>query len=124
MRNALSITFKDTPHTDHLIQYIENKFRRLKKIHGDIVQCCVTVSSPHQQHRTQNPRAVTITARVPGKTLSVRRSSRPGDGRDLYATLGDAFDTIELQASSRSASKVNYRNFRKLSRAEIFPIAV
>jgi ribosome-associated translation inhibitor RaiA len=124
MRNALSITFKNTPHTDHLIQYIENKFRRLKKIHGDIIQCTVTVSSPRQPHRSRKPRSVTITTRVPGKTLSARRSAIPEDGRDLYATLGETFDAIEIQAASRSAAKVSYRNFRKLSRADIFPVAV
>ena len=124
MRNALSITFKDTRHTDHLVNYIENKFKRLKKNHSDIVQCSVTVTSPHRQHHRNSPKAVTITVRVPGKTLTAKSTTNPREGKDLYATLSDAFLAIEMQATSRSATKVSYRNFRNVSRTDIYPIAV
>jgi ribosome-associated translation inhibitor RaiA len=123
MRNALSITFKDTPHTDHFVNYIENKFKRLKKNHHDIIQCTVIFTSPHHAHHCNNPKSVTITVRVPGKTLTARRTANPKDGRDLYATLSDAFAAIEMQATARSATKISIRNFRKASKADLFQIA-
>ncbi|MBN2524897.1 MAG: HPF/RaiA family ribosome-associated protein [Deltaproteobacteria bacterium] len=120
MRNALSITFKDTPHTDHLIQFIENKFKRLKKKHGDMRQCSVTVTTPHQHQRQGTPRQVTVNACVPGRQLSAKRLTDSQKGVDLYSAISDAFFAIEIQAEARVQGKVSYKNFRRLSPMDAF----
>ena len=115
MRNALSITFNDTRHTEHLEQFIENRFYRLKKMHNDIVQCHVTVKTPHRSRHSGTPKQVAIVVWMPGKSISAKRMTDPGDGIDLYAAISDAFHALEIQAESRIPGRINYKNFRKLS---------
>ena len=115
MRNNLSITFKDTRHTDHLEQFIQNRFNRLQKFHPEIQHCNVAITTPHNAQQMGTPKQVRINIRVPGKTISARRVTSPGNGMDLYSAVSDAFLALEIQAESRIPGRINYKNFRKLS---------
>ena len=118
MRNALTITFKNTRHTGHLEEFIENRFFRLKRLHPDIIQCKVTVTTPHRSRRSGSPKEVASNVRVPGKTLTARRQTASLDGTDLYGAINEAFHALEIQAESRIPGRINYKNFRKMSLLE------
>ena len=101
MNNRLSITFKDTERTDHLVSFIESRFERLRKITSNIVRCTVVVSSPHRSHRNGNSHEVTIDLRVPGKEYLGHARSNVDEGTDLYSAINGGFNSLHKQLTAR-----------------------
>jgi ribosomal subunit interface protein len=101
MNNRLRITFKDTERTEHLIEFIEERFERLRKTTGQIIRCSVVVSSPHRSHRHGNAHEVTIALRMPGRELVGHARSNPDGGADLYSAICGGFNSLNRQVSAR-----------------------
>ncbi|MBN2341469.1 MAG: HPF/RaiA family ribosome-associated protein [Deltaproteobacteria bacterium] len=114
MRNTLTISFKDTKHTAHMVQFIENKFKRLKKMNPKIIQCSVVIRTPHQKLTTGNQTQVSITLQVPGKELISKKTTAPHEGMDLYSAVSDGFFALESQLKAMRPKRVTFQNFRKL----------
>lgn len=112
MKNSLTISFKDTKHTTHLVQFIENKYLRLKKLNPTILKCAVVVSTPHQKQKNGKKAQVTLVVQVAGKELIARRTTNPPEGMDLYTTISDAFRILESQLKEKPKKRVTFQNFR------------
>ena len=121
MRNALTITFKDTKHTDHLVEFIESRFKRLKKLHEEITHCTVTVKTPHRSHMANRgvaPKEVTVNIHIPGKFLTAKRTTKPEEGLDLYGAISDSFAALTREAAPKNQGRITYRNFRHSARSQ------
>lgn len=101
MNHALKITFKNTERTEHVTEFIENRFQRLKRINGNIIRCNVVISAPHKSQKNGNEYHVTIDVIAPGKEYVGKGRSKPNQGSDLYVAISEAFQTLQTKMKYR-----------------------
>lgn len=123
MRNTLSISFKDTKHTEHLVLFIENKFKRIKRMNPKIIQCNIVVSAPHNNKRNGNRALVSIHIKFPKKEIAVKRQTDPSSGTDLYAAISDGFHKLEMQLKPKVNKRLSFQNFKNIPHFETSPTA-
>lgn len=92
--------------TDHITEFIENRFDRLRKVNRTITNCHVVVSEPHRRQKNGNEYQITISVSIPGKELVAKGRTNPNQGSDLYAAISDAFHALTTQIKSRSKKQV------------------
>jgi len=96
----LQIAFHGLDHSDAVETRVREKVDKLEQFCDRITSCRVVVEVHHKNtsslHRKGEPYHITISCKVPGDDLVVRRSPKdPKAHEDIGVALRDAFSTME-----------------------------
>lgn len=101
MQVPLELTFKGIEKSDWMEDLVREKVHHLEHIHPGIVSCHVTVSEPHQRHRTGNLAEIAIEVRVPGGRLTVHQSQADVRKHEHFAVaIRDGFAAMARKLNS------------------------
>lgn len=106
MKPGLKISFRGTQSLDHVIDFIEKRYDRLRKKKADLISCHVVVDNPHRSQRSGNDYRVSIDLSVPGREFVARSRGGDGDGSvDIFQAVTEAFTALEHQLLSGKRRK-------------------
>ena len=98
MQTPLEIAFEHVEPGDDIKSLIHEKAAHLEKLHDKIISCHVHIRAPHRRQRSGNLFEVTITLRVPGKELVVRRTQDDvAQHAHLRVAIRDAFAAMAVE---------------------------
>ncbi len=99
MQIPLEITWRGVEKTEALDRLIQERTRRLERVHRRLTSCRVALERPHHSQKTGHSYSVRITLRFPTNQEVVVR--REATGREqpesLVQLVHDAFDTARRQ---------------------------
>jgi len=112
MSEAISIVFRDAPHSPTLEATIRRKSERLMRLHRGLSACRTTVQSVPTHHNAGPTYNVRIELHIPGAGLVVGRDDHAPDGshENPYVAARDAFRT------AKRVLQEHLRKHRSLSR--------
>lgn len=100
MQVPLQIAFHGLDHSDAVEARVREKVDKLSQYCDRITSCRVVIEVHHRNvsnlHRKGEPYHITVTCKVPGDELVVRRDPKdPKAHEDISIALRDAFATME-----------------------------
>jgi len=98
MKFPLLITSRGITLTPTIESAIREKAKKLETFSDKIINCRVTVCSPHRHHHKGNLFNIIINIKIPNKEILVKREPR----EDLYLSIRDAFDAAKRQLNNYS----------------------
>lgn len=98
MKFPLLITSHGIALTHAIESAIREKAKKLEHFSDRIINCRVTVCSPHKHHHKGNFYNININIKVPGTEIIVKREPR----EDLYISIRDAFEAAIRQLKNYS----------------------
>ncbi len=104
----LQIAFHGLDHSDAVEARVREKVEKLGQYSDLITSCRVVIEVHHKNvsnlHRKGEPYHITITCKVPGDDLVVRRDPKePKAHEDINIALRDAFATMERRVKEHTA---------------------
>ena len=105
MKFPLLITSHGITLTNAIESAIREKAKKLENFSDRIVNCRITVCSPHKHQHKGNFYNININIKVPGTEIIVKREPR----EDLYISIRDAFEAATRQL----------KNYERKQRGEV-----
>lgn len=98
MTFPVRVTWKHHDPSPGVETFINDQAERLGRFAEDILDCHVTVETPHNHKEHGNHYVVAVDVRTPGKEFVAKRDPRDDDRHtDLHATIKDAFEAMRSQ---------------------------
>ncbi len=98
MTFPVRVTWKHHDPSTAVEEFIQAQADRLDRYVSDIVDCHVTVETPHHHHEHGNHFLVTVDVRVPGNEFVAKRDPEAADAHtDVHAAIKDAFESMKHQ---------------------------
>jgi ribosomal subunit interface protein len=92
------VTWKHHDPSTAVEDYIREQAARLERVAQDIIDCSVTVETPHQHQEHGNHFLVTVDVIVPGHELVAKRDPASADNHtEVHAAIKDAFESMKHQ---------------------------
>jgi ribosome-associated translation inhibitor RaiA len=98
MKLPLQISFKNLQRDELITTVVKDKAAKLDKLCSEVIQCRVTITMPHRNHRKGNFYDVTIDVSVPGKEIVwSHEPQNEMENKDVRHVLKVAFDAVYRQ---------------------------
>lgn len=110
MQNKLQINFHNIPASPAVEQRIRDNVAKLERFYNRILNCRVTIDTPHRNQHKGFLYHIQIDMAVPNGELVVNRNPSEDESHtDIYVAIRDAFD----------AAKRQLKNYVSLQRDEV-----
>jgi hypothetical protein len=107
MNTNTTVCFRNIEKSDRVLRLIEDKTRKLARLHPRVERCRVVVERPHANRHTGNDLCAIVHALAPGAEVVGRsRAANIGD-EGAAAAVADAFRAVDRQLASRSPRAIS-----------------
>ena len=106
MQMPLKVNFRNLEPSDAIEASVRKHAEKLTQLNGDVINCRVTIESPHKHHYKGKLYHVVVDVKVPGKEIVVSRM--PDDQHaheDVYVAIRDAFDAAHRRIQEYSKKR-------------------
>jgi ribosome-associated translation inhibitor RaiA len=98
MTFPVRVTWKHHDPSPGVEDYINEQAAKLERVANDILDCHVTVETPHKHKASGNHFLVSVDVRTPGHEFVAKRDPREADSHtEVHATIKDAFESLKHQ---------------------------
>ncbi len=98
MNFPVRVTWKHHDPSPGVEEYINVQAERMARVARDIIDCHVTVETPHHHKEHGNHFLVSVDVRIPGHEFVAKRDPAKADSHtEIHATIKDAFESMKHQ---------------------------
>jgi ribosomal subunit interface protein len=119
MRTPLQVTFRDIQASEATEAKIRKYVDKLERFNNRIINCKVTIDTPHRHRNKGNLYHVRIDLSIPNTEIVVNRN--PSENKthtNIYVALRDAFDAAKRQLQDSVSQKQDYGQSDLMLQAE------